>query len=74
MEKISDSLGTGVALNPALCLLNSLKGNERIGGKKAQWLKVALTTAKRVILRHLDRGKQPYLLSMVHNPVRNCLL
>ena len=46
-------------LTPALCLLNSLKGHERIGLKKAQWLKVAITTAKRVILRHWAGGNNP---------------
>ena len=46
-------------LTPATCLLSSLKGHERIGLKKAQWLKVAITTAKRVILRHWAGGNNP---------------
>lgn len=44
---IIDSLGVDVDLIPALSLLNSLKGNERIGLKL-----LAITTAKRVILRY----------------------
>lgn len=52
MEKINDSLGQEVNLTPALCLLNCLEGNDNIGRLQAQWLKVAITTAKRVILRH----------------------
>ncbi len=40
-------------------LLNSMKGNEKIKEKKAQWLKVALTTAKRVILRHWAGKNNP---------------
>ena len=59
MQKITDSLGVNVELTPAVCLLNSLKGHERIGLKKAQWLKVAITTAKRVILRHWAGGNNP---------------
>lgn len=52
MDKIMDSHGTDIRFNPVLCLLNSLKGNERISVEKAQWLKVALTAAERVTLRH----------------------
>ncbi len=52
VEKVNTSLGTVVDFTDALCLLNNLKGNERIGAKKAQWLKVVLTMAKRVLLRH----------------------
>ncbi len=52
MEKINDSLDISVVLTPALCLLNSLEGNEGIRGKKAHWLKVALTTAKGIVLKH----------------------
>lgn len=59
MAKINAGLGTRVKLTPALCLLNSLKGNVRIDRKKAQWLKVALTTAKRVILRHWTGRTRP---------------
>lgn len=59
IEKIIDSLGTNISLTPALCLLNSIKGNERMNVKKAQWLKIALTTAKRVILRHWAGKNNP---------------
>ncbi len=58
-EKINDSLGTSVVLTPALCLLNSLKGNEGIRGKKAHWLRVALITAKRVVLKHWTGANNP---------------
>lgn len=34
-EKIIDSLGTNINLTPALCLLNSMKGNKRINEKKS---------------------------------------
>lgn len=59
-KKIIDSLGVGVGLTPALCLLNSLKGNEKIVGKMALWLEVAITTAKRVIIRHWAGKNNPY--------------
>ena len=44
MGKITDCLGININLKyqGGLCLLNSLKGNERISGGKAQWLKVLL--------------------------------
>lgn len=54
MEKINKYLN--LVLTPALCLLNSLDRDVTIEQKKALWLKAALTTSKRVILRHW-RGK-----------------
>lgn len=59
MKKINDSLVAVVNLTPSLCLLNSLKGNDRIDKKQAKWLKVALTIAKRVILKHWAEGNNP---------------
>lgn len=46
-QRITNNLDTNIILTPALCLLNSMKGNEKIKEKKAQWLKVALITAKK---------------------------
>lgn len=52
MVKISSSVGTEADFTPALYLLNSMKGNERMDRKKAQRTKVDLSPGQRVILRH----------------------
>ena len=52
MGKISSSLGKEITINPSLCLLNKIDGIEGISPRHLAWLQIAITTAKRVILRH----------------------
>ena len=59
VEKISDNLGTSITINPSLCLLNITKYIKDFSVKHLKWLKVAITTAKRVILRHWQDSEPP---------------
>ena len=59
MEKISNSLGTSITINASLCLLNITKNIKDVRVKHLQWLEVAITTAKRVILRHWKDNEPP---------------
>ena len=59
MEKISNSLGTSITINPSLCLLNITKNIKDVRVKHLKWLEVAITTAKRVILRHWKDNEPP---------------
>ena len=52
MGKIGDILGTTILVNTALPLLNITKDIDGLRSSCLNWLKVALTTAKGVILRH----------------------
>lgn len=52
MRKINSTLNLDLTLTPTLCLLNYLDHNTKLDTKRTHWLKIALTTAKRVLLRH----------------------
>lgn len=58
-ERIGQILGKNIKPTPTLCILNKLDTTIKITSQKLRWLKVALTTAKRVILRHWKSQEIP---------------
>lgn len=59
IERISEILGEKIKPTPTLCILNKLHTTIKIRSQKLNWLKVAITTAKRVILRHWKSQESP---------------
>ncbi len=78
VENISDNLGTSITITPSLCLLNVTKDIKGVGVKHLKWLKVAITTAKRVILRHWKDSEPPtyqeWLNTLAETASYECLI
>ena len=59
IEEINTILDTNLQLTPTLCILNKLNPAKGISSEKVSWIKIALTTAKRLILKYWKSNEPP---------------
>lgn len=74
MDRISNNVGSLIIINPRLCFLHNTKNIKDVQAKHFKLIKVDVTTAKRVTLRHCKEASCPVINNGATQQPHECII